>query len=82
MSDYLTRLISVTVGRVFAPHNLVFRRLMTLTYMPKDRRYKRNAIRFRSEIQKMINDRRSGRKSSYTHEDEDLLSILLGTDFY
>ncbi len=55
---------------------------MTLTYMPKDLRYKRNANRFRNEIQKMINDRRSGKKSGYMHEDGDLLSILIGTDFY
>ncbi len=72
----------MTVSRVFAAHNLVFRRLMTLTYMPKDLRYKRNANRFRNEIQKMIDDRRSGKKSGYMHEDGDLLSILIGTDFY
>jgi cytochrome P450 len=48
---------------------------------PYDRRYKRNVMRFRAVLQKMIDDRRSGSQKSYG-ESSDLLSILLSSDVF
>ena len=82
MGDYIPRLFSASFQRVFALNNLLLPRFIQYIYMPSDFRYKRNANRLRSHIQNMINDRRKGKTHSYTEEAADLLSILLGTDFY
>lgn len=50
---------------------------------PSDRRYKRNVMRFRATLQKMIDERRSGVNKGYLGgESADLLSILLKSDIF
>lgn len=48
--------------------------------MPADRRYARNVKNFRNEVQKIIQERRSGKTKSY--DQDDLVSILTTTDFF
>jgi cytochrome P450 len=80
LAEYLDKLIIDTVHRMFAPHNLIFPLFIWTTYMPQDFRYKRNIQRFRDELQRMIDERRSGQQSSLLKDD--LLSILISEEFF
>jgi hypothetical protein len=81
LSDYIIRLLTATIIRSYSPHHLMFPLFIKWAYLPSDWLYVRNVDRFRSEIQKIIDDRRLG-KSKTTSESGDLLTILIGTDFY
>ena len=80
LADYLDRLITDTITRLFTPHNLLFPLFVWAIYSPTDYRYNRNVQRYRDLIQRMINERRSGQTKSYSQDD--LLSILINTDFF
>jgi len=66
LQDYLDRLVTFTIQRLFSLHNIMFPLLMSFAYVPSDRRYARNVKRFRDIIRKMIEQRRSGQTHSYS----------------
>ena len=63
--------------------NILFPELLPYAFQPSDRRHVRNCNHLRSMFQEILNDRRSG-KSKGVHSDgsEDLLSILMSSEFY
>ncbi len=81
LSDCLNRLVTFTVGRSFHLLNLLVSELTPYVIMPADRRYYRNVLTFRAVIQRMIDVRRNKMSCSDFQED-DLLSILIKTEFY
>jgi len=80
LAEFLDQLIIDTVHRMFAPHNILFPNFIWATYMPQDWRYARNVKKFRTEISRIIQERRSGKTQSY--DQEDLVSILTTNDFF
>lgn len=81
MPDMINLMTRDSFFRQFHWNNLLFPRLATKIYKPADFRYKRNVNRLRQAIQDLIDARRMGQAKTYSDQD-DLLSILLQTDFY
>lgn len=48
LAEFLVRLISFTIKRIFHVHNTLFPSMIGHAYMPSDRRYLRNVQRFRT----------------------------------
>ncbi len=80
LAVFLDRLIKDSLDRTMTANHALFPSLIWAIYTPRDFRYRRNIQKFRGEIQRMINERRSGKTQSYSQED--LLSIMINTDFF
>lgn len=65
IQDSIMRLLSDSIKRSLKPiqvlHRLFLPELIKYTYLPSEKVYARNVDRIRTFIQKIINDRRSGR---------------------
>jgi cytochrome P450 len=81
LSDCLDRLVTFTIGRSFHLLNLLVSELTPYVIMPADRRYYRNVLAFRAVIQRMIDERRK-KMSGSDNQENDMLLILIKTDFY
>ena len=77
LAEAFTQGFSVSMKRLYKPHNLLFPMFIEYAYMPYCRRYVRNIAKLRQLIQKMVDDRRKN-----PTDQDDLLSILLNTEFY
>jgi hypothetical protein len=58
LSDYIIKILTDTIIRSYSPHHLMFPLFVKCAYLPSDHLYVRNVERFKSELQKMIDDRR------------------------
>jgi len=65
LPNYLDRMITDGCMRIFSVTNILFPLFVWSTWSPSDWRYARNTARFRKEIQKIIDERRSGKTGSY-----------------
>jgi len=78
LQDVLSDLMSFTIARDRLATHMLLPELIRYAYQPSDRRYKRNVMRFRAILQKMIDERRSGATKGYMGDTSaDVLSILL-----
>jgi cytochrome P450 len=79
--ELIPLLFILTLKRIRDINNILLPQFLNYFYRPKDRRLGRNIKRAKSAIQNLINERRSGHTKSYDSSD-DLLSILITSDFY
>lgn len=70
-----------TIIRSYKTHHLLLPIFVRYSYLPSDLLYDRNVRRFRQELQRMIDERRSGVSPS-KRRDGDLLTILMSSEFY
>jgi cytochrome P450 len=81
LSEFIIRLLTDTIIRSYKTHHLLLPIFVKYSYLPSDLLYDRNVRRFRQELQRMINERRSG-VSPCKRKDGDLLTILMSSEFY
>ena len=80
--DLMCIIVRDTTIRFSFPIYALFHELYPYPMTSFCRRYKRNVATLRAALQKMIDDRRSGKTKCHFGEDGDLLGILLQNDLY
>jgi len=81
IADSMMKLISGAFKRRILPINIIFPELTGYPIDPSDRIHTRNCQHFNNFLQRIMDERRSGHKSSYDNG-ADLLSILLSSEIF